>query len=48
MSGAAEPDDVTTIIIGVFDVNRRLGDIARDVHVIRELLEGDEEEDPEA
>jgi hypothetical protein len=48
MGGAAEPDDVTTIISGVFDVNRRLGDIARDVRVIRELLENDEEEDPEA
>jgi hypothetical protein len=43
-----ERDDVTLIVAGIFDVNRRLGRIGQDVRAIRQILEEDDEEEEEA
>jgi hypothetical protein len=42
-----EADDVTTIIGGLFDINAKLDDVGGRVLAIRELLEGDDEEEEE-
>ena len=42
---ALDPDAVTTIIEGIFQINARLGDIAADVRSIRNAVE--EEDDGE-
>ena len=48
MSAAWDQDDVFATLRGVFDVNVKLTDIARDVETIRRLLDDDEvEEAPE-
>jgi hypothetical protein len=44
-------DEVDMVITGIFDINRRLGDISLDVRAIRRLLEendGEEEGDEQA
>jgi hypothetical protein len=42
-----DPDALSDIIAGVFDLNRRLGGIAEDVTAIRRLLEEEEDDDGE-
>jgi len=46
-----EPEAVTSIIDGIFQINARLGDIQEDVRAIRRLMEeeddGEEDDDAE-
>jgi hypothetical protein len=42
-----EREDVTSVLNGIFDMNRRLARIADDVRVIRLVLENDDEEEEE-
>jgi hypothetical protein len=42
-----DPDALSDIIAGIFDVNRRLGGIAEDVASIRRLLEEEGDDDGE-
>jgi hypothetical protein len=43
VSAAFDERDVTSILSGVFDIRSYLAHIAEDLHIIRELIEGDDD-----
>jgi hypothetical protein len=40
-----DPDDTTAILHGVFELNAKLAEVAKDVNDIRDLLVDDDEEE---
>jgi hypothetical protein len=48
LATAWEPENVLSIMAGVFNLNAKLESIAQDVAAIRRLIDDDEEEEEEA